>query len=60
MPNAQNSTIQITISKKFITAHLSVDGNKATIMLFNVTFNNVFNKFFVLSSPNIHQRVQSQ
>lgn len=35
------------------------DDNKVIVMLFSVEFNNVFDKIFVLSLPNIHHSIKS-
>ncbi len=61
MLNAKNLAIQIVAKaiKEFLETHLLADDNKATIMLSNVKFNNVFDKFSMLSSPNIHHNIKS-
>jgi hypothetical protein len=41
MLNAQNSTIHITTSIKFLISHLLEDGNKAIVMLLNAKLNKV-------------------
>jgi hypothetical protein len=59
MPNAKNSNIQIASNKEFLTTHLLANDNKDIVMLFNVELNNVFNKFSMLSSPNIRHTIKS-
>ncbi len=51
--NAKISTIQLTTSKKFLTKHLFGEENDLVVLLTGSSLDNVMNKFFVLSSPNI-------